>query len=134
MIDRKIKFRAWNFDKNRMYFSKSVDENGNWCVDTDYANNCEIHSNHKLVQMQSTGWKDIHNDEGYHKDIVRFIADGEMHYGVIEWHCYGWAIFSTYPDNTGTPEPYIDLYGFQRQHPEADIVANIFINPELLTG
>ena len=49
---REIKFRAWDLNNRKMYDSYIVDENGSFCVDGDFTNNCECSEEDRVIQMQ----------------------------------------------------------------------------------
>ena len=74
---REIKFRAWDLNNRKMYDSYIVDENGSFCVDGDFTNNCECSEEDRVIQMQFTGLKDKKGKEIYEGDIIEQIFYGD---------------------------------------------------------
>ena len=74
---REIKFRAWDLNNRKMYDSYIVDENGSFCVDGDFTNNCECSEEDRVIQMQFTGLKDKNGKEIYEGDIIEQIFYGD---------------------------------------------------------
>ena len=127
---REIKFRAWDFELNRM--SKSFPLYSpliKWSDgDIEMPIAFGLSKSKRFIIMQYTTAKDRHGKEAYHKDIVKTRV---VHYdkpltkeriGVIEWDksFYCWVISYNGGDSM------LDV--------EFEIIGNIYENPELRRG
>jgi len=70
-----IMFRAWDLNNKKMYDSYIVDEDGNFCVNGDFTNNCECSNEDKVIQLQFTGLKDKNGKRIYIGDILNWDND-----------------------------------------------------------
>lgn len=127
---REIKFRAWDINGKKMYIpSYVVDEDGQFCTDGDYINECENRNHAHCVQMQYTGIKDRNGKEIYEGDIIVnwwIGPDGQKRsnegQGVVEMEegCFGYMCRNS--------KIWYHLYS------RLEVIGNIYENPELLEG
>lgn len=119
-MQREIKFRAWDTAQKKMFYSTSVDNNGDWCSDVDYINLCENIDN-KKIQLQFTGLHDKNGKEIWEGDIVTW-GNGNA---VI-----------TYGGKIWIDDGREEVAGFIAEdcllNSECRVLGNIYSNPELL--
>lgn len=140
MINREIKFRAWDLDRKKMRgvqgFRINVDGCKTWNC-TENPNNWEPrvtdHPKHTgAIIMQFTGLKDKNGKEIYEGDIVRFYHDEEgWNNGFIKFE-HGAFIIAC--DNL--PDSYDLLVNYSNSESWTDnlnVVGNIYENPESLS-
>lgn len=127
---RKIAFRVWDKVNKKMYFSYAVDKNGEWCVNSEYSNECEDVDGKQLIQMQFTGQKDKDGKKIFEGDIcVSYIHPEVPIYHKIEWSekfC-GWYAQNL---NSGTEDGSTQLWVYLKN--DVEVIGNIHENPELL--
>lgn len=131
---REIKFRAWDLINKKMYMSYIVDNNGAFCVDINYTNNCENSDNNRVIQMQYTGLKDKNGKEIYEGDILkREQAIYEVKY---EYGAFIGEIKNVFQNIGGL---YITnllqvLINLSRGIDQIYVIGNTYENPELLNA
>lgn len=136
---REIKFRAWDLERKQMRGVMDIKwfDNGAMRANaTESQDFYEPRLNSKnvteFVLMQYTGLKDRNGKEIYEGDIVQFPdpctrsqSGYELSTGVIEWHTDE-AKF----DVTGRES--VDLETFWEDIDMAEVIGNIYENPDLL--
>lgn len=123
---REIKFRAWGLIGKKMYESYVVDEDGMFCVNRDFSNNCEVSDQDKVIQMQFTGLIDKNGKEIYEGDIVRIydFIKRESYLVSSIYYSERYACFSI----SGADD--LSFYLLHKDYFE--VIGNIYENPELL--
>lgn len=137
---REIKFRAWDDDNEKMYYSGSLE-----FIAYDFAIGCCIgitlkegwsnHYHYSASLMQYTGLKDKNGKEIYEGDILSH----ELPYkcdkceqthiiGVVEWDVDGWFLKCI---SEGDHKIY-DSMGMIYDWEDREIIGNIYENKELL--
>ena len=139
---REIKFRAWDKKNKKMYDSYIVDDDGEFCVDADYTNECETKPNMDLIQMQFTGLKDNTKWEQLKlKDQNEWCASGKTKEQWNGKEIYEGDIANVYfqMNPSDKIEEYLEIIEDIRRIPriggssrECEIIGNIYENPELL--
>lgn len=116
-MSREIKFRAWD---GKMMLNKTMFDR-NWYSEDDRVV-CGLMPNQKryFKVMQYTGLKDKNGKEIYEGDIVLY-QDEPFKY---EWNCNGHWMCKRIDDNFSR---VIDYW-------QAEVIGNIYENPELLEG
>ncbi len=114
-MSREIKFRAWNYDDQKMYDWDIMCNAKGFGIWQWLGNETAQEYN---IFMQYTGKKDVAGTEAYHQDLVK-----SKHYdgiGIIEWVGNGWAV-----EVAGDSLKYSLNFEFT-------IVGNTYANPQLL--
>jgi uncharacterized phage protein (TIGR01671 family) len=145
---REIKFRAWNSEEKRMFYSKDDKERNwfsigmTWEMHNDIKKNICVSS--KDILMQFTGLKDKNGKEIYEGDILRCedIADGSFstgydYFGEVVYqgkheqpyfsHC-----FTLRALDRGTGKFHCVYLEKAVRLSEGEVIGNIYENPELL--
>lgn len=126
---REIKFRAWDKKRNKMFDSYSVNNNGEFCVDTDYTNTCECKGGENLIQLQFTGLKDKNEKDIYEGDIIQAETYTGFYKGIIVFGngCFSLKITETKDVGYDVGQtPLLDAFE------KLEIIGNIYENPELV--
>ena len=125
---REIKFRAWDLNNRKMYDTYIVDENGSFCVDGDFTNNCECSEEDRVIQMQFTGSKDKNEKEIYEGDIVKwtYLNNGSPYsqQGIVEFSDCAFKVPFTQILNQCKGLSSID------EDKGIEVIGNIYKNPE----
>lgn len=128
---REIKFRAWDKEKNKMYYSLTLYPSCQIVVDDDSVGILKSTSVKfplnpgEFELMQYTGLKDKNGREIYEGDIVQW---GHLSHGyiksVIEFVA---GIFQQYPQTAGVISSSLNQIVLN-----CEVVGNIYENPEIL--
>jgi len=152
---RAIKFRAWDFDKNKMFYDYELDKpnmidfNGNVYKTGNTGKMCEygcsaeyINKAENCVLMQFTGYKDRNGREVYEGDIYAMeeYRHGEktVTYWTVIWDEteYGFSLVAniekSYRGEKYREDVYLPLRFIDGN--KMEYTGNIYENPELLEG
>ena len=127
---KKIKFRAYNKDDNSLiYDAQDAYDYGAYGCHLPVLYFGELIEDKRFVLMQSTGLKDKNGKEIYEGDIVE-LWDGirDKTKETVEWDDYHLGFHPWTGQFVGRDDIYIYDYEIE----EVEVVGNIYENPELL--
>nr|DAF66680.1 MAG TPA: YopX protein [Caudoviricetes sp.] len=120
-MKRKIKFRIWDKEGNRMIDGDS------FTFEEYIPINYMFNDSNRFIFMQYTGLKDKNDKKVYEGDIVRIDYGDGLLMGIMEFYDFAWCIKSKYKN-------YKNLYYpiFCEDIDLIEVLGNIYENPELL--
>jgi len=134
-MNREIKFRGWDEDRKEMYNGDFIEENPAFTTGLSYGHLFIAKHDpdwRELTLMQYTGLKDKNGKEIYEGDIMKWESNGNCSISFVVWCLDRWR-FNSYM-GMGTLDLYPYVQAIPSRYPKAEVIGNIYENPELLSS